>query len=165
MDFYEAVKARRSVRLYKPTPVEPDQLARLWEAVRWAPSACNLQPYRFLVVRSPAVRERVLHFLQPWARTAPLLIAALGDRRSAWQRDGESIHPVDVAIAVEHLQLAAAVEGLGTCWICAFDRRGMHHALELAQDWDPVALITLGYSDDPAPQPTRKPLSDLIGEM
>ena len=68
MNFYDAVKTRRSVRHYRGTPVPPEKLDRIWEAVRWAPSACNLQPWRFLLVKSAEMRERTQRvLLQDWA--------------------------------------------------------------------------------------------------
>jgi nitroreductase len=165
MDFYETVARRRSVRVYLRDPIPQDKLNRIWEAVRLAPSACNLQPWRFLVVKTPAMRTRITPVFQDWVMRAPLQVIALGNRRTAWQRDGESIHPIDVAIAVEHLALAAAAEGLGTCWICAFDRGALRRALALDPDWDPVAVTPIGYPDDPNPRTTRKGISEIFQEI
>lgn len=162
MELYEAINTRRSVRAYKPAPIPQDKLDRLWEAVRWAPSACNLQPWRFLVLKSAETKAKLKGILQDWACSAPLIIVGLGNRRSAWCRDGESIHALDVAIAAEHLVLAAAAEGLGTCWICAFDRKALHRVLGLSPDWDPVMVTPLGYSDDRSPRTDRKAVSEII---
>ena len=162
MDLYEAIQTRLSVRRYLPAPVEPDKLSRMWEAVRLAPSACNLQPWRFLVLQSPEARLRTRGVVPDWAYAAPVLVVALGNTRQAWHRDGESIHSVDVAIAVEHLILAAAAEGLGTCWICAFDRLALRRNLALEPEWDPVAIIPVGYADDHNPRSQRKPLNNIL---
>lgn len=165
MDFYETVRTRRSVRKYKPTPVEKEKLDRIFEAVRHAPSACNMQPWRFLRVKSPEMRLKLKPILQPWAVTAPELIVALGNRLTAWQRDGESVHAMDVAIAFEHLVLAAAAEGLGSCWICAFNRQKTSLALQLPPEWEPVAITPLGYADESNAQPERKPLHGILSEI
>jgi nitroreductase len=165
MNFYEVIHARRSVRNFHSTPINPEKLTRIWEAVRLAPSACNLQPWRFLVVKSDVMRAKISRILQPWALTAPLLVVALGNRKTAWRRDGQSYHEVDVAIAMEHLVLAAAAEGLGSCWICAFDREAMHRALALEPEWDAVAVTPLGMPDDSSPRTIRKPLSDILKEV
>ena len=166
MDLYEAIKNRRSVRNYKSTPIPQEKLDRIWEAVRWAPSACNIQPWLFLMVQSPAKRELLKKALrQDWVFTAPWVIVGLGNRKTAWQRDGQSIHEVDVAIATEHLVLAAAAEGLGTCWVCAFDRPAVHRALNLPPEWDPVVLTPLGYPDDPNTRTPRKPLELIVRRM
>ncbi len=162
MDLYEVIKNRRSVRNYKSTPIPQESLDRIWEAVRLAPSACNIQPWRFLVLRSPELRNSLRGILRDWAFTAPLLIVALGNREAAWKRDGESIHPIDVAIATEHLVLAAASEGLGTCWICAFNRKALQNALEIPREWDVVAVTPLGYPGDVGAPNERKPLSEIV---
>ncbi len=165
MDFYEVVKQRRSIRNFKPTPIAAEVLGRIWTAVQLAPSACNLQPWRFLMIRSVQTRARLQGLLSEWVFTAPLIVAAVGNRWHAWKRDGESIHAVDVAIATEHLVLAATSEGLGTCWICAFDRSAVHSALGLSQEWEPVAIIPLGYPDDPTPPNPRKPIDEIVYEI
>jgi nitroreductase len=162
MDFYQAIRERRSVRHYLSTPIPQEKLDRLWEAVRLAPSACNLQPWRFVGLKSKDAQSRLGSILQDWVFTAPLVIVGLGNRKQAWSRDGESIHPIDVAIATEHLVLAAAAEGLGTCWICAFDRAALHRALGLSPDWDPVVVIPLGFPNDSTPRQPRKSASEII---
>ncbi|MCX7872192.1 MAG: nitroreductase family protein [Verrucomicrobiae bacterium] len=162
MDLYEAIKLRRSVRKYRKTPVPQDKILRIWEAVRWAPSACNLQPWKFLIVDSPEKRAKLKGIVQDWAMEAPILIVALGNKEIAWRRDNESVHSIDVAIAVEHLVLAATAEGLGTCWICAFDRKRLSSALGIKPQWDPVAIIPLGYSADDSPRSTRKEIAEIV---
>jgi nitroreductase len=165
MDFYEVIRNRRSVRNFKSTPVAPAVLERIWEAVQLAPSACNLQPWRFLLIKSPQMRARLKGILSDWAFTAPLIVAAVGNRREAWKRDGESIHSVDVAIATEHLILAATAEGLGACWVCAFDRNAAQAALGLSSEWEAVAMIPLGYPDDSSPRNPRKSIAEIIREI
>jgi nitroreductase len=165
MDLYQAVRERRSVRKYTADPIPQEKLDRIWESVRLAPSACNLQPWRFIILKSKDARSRLQSILQDWVFTAPLLIIGLGNRKLAWSRDGESIHPIDVAIATEHLVLAAAAEGLGTCWICAFDRQALHRALGLSPDWDPVVVTPLGYSNDFTLRTPRKALAEIVQVM
>jgi nitroreductase len=165
MNLYETIRSRRSVRNYKSTPIKPETLGRIWEAVRWAPSACNLQPWRFLIVKANEGRDALRPIFHQWVFTAPLIVVALGNRQTAWQRDGESVHAIDVAIAFEHLVLAAAAEGLGTCWICAFNRRALSYALNLDPEWDPVAVTPIGYPNDPSPPTTRKELAEILTEI
>ena len=146
MEFYNTLGQRRSIRGYRSDPVPPEKLERIREAVRLAPSACNRQPYRFLLAESDEARGAVCScYRADWLAEAPLIVVALGNREEAWKRlDGTSAHPIDVAIAMEHLVLAAASEGLGTCWVCAFDQQAMHRALGLEARWDVVALTPLG---------------------
>lgn len=165
MDFYEVLLNRRSIRGYAPDLIPDEVLRRVLDAARIAPSACNLQPWKFLVLTSQARRALACtcYPRAPWLAQAPVIVVALGNRGKAWKRlSGQSAHTIDVSIAMEHLVLAAAAEGLGTCWICAFDQEGLHRAFGLAPEWEAVAMTPLGY---PAVEPgpfTRKPLSDIV---
>jgi nitroreductase len=164
MQFHEVIRKRRSIRGYQSQSVPQEKLDRVWEAVRLAPSACNFQPVRFLLVESAAARATVCEcYKAPWLREAPLIVVVLGSRERAWKRvNGTSAHPIDAAIAMEHLVLAAAAEGLGTCWVCAFDQEALHARLKLPPEWEVVALTPLGY---PAAEPKpleRKPVSELV---
>ena len=165
MDFYEVIGQRRSIRSYLQTPVESEKLERILEAVRQAPTACNLQPFRFLIITA-ADKKAIIEaaYPQPWLQDAPCVIVALGNRDKAWKRrDGSSAHVIDVSIAMEHLVLAATAEGLGTCWICAFDQAALHKALGIGQEWDVVALTPLGYAAANAEPPKRKSRDELFG--
>lgn len=158
MDFYDVITTRRSIRGYEEREVEEKKLARIMEAVRQAPTACNLQPFRFLFVTDPARRQLIAGcYPQPWLLEAPITVVALGNREKAWKRrDGSSAHVIDVSIAMEHLVLAAAAEGLGTCWICAFDQSEMHSKMGIGKEWDVVAITPLGYGTDKPEGPARR---------
>jgi nitroreductase len=164
MDIYGAMRARRSVRAYLDRPLDPAALARIGEAVNLAPTACNRQPFTFRVVLDAALRERIAGvYRQPWLRQAPAIVLAIGNRDQAWKRpEGESIVAVDVAIAMEHLVLAAASEGLGTCWICAYDMAQMNRAAGILAPWEVVAISPLGHPADDQPSPARKPLGEVF---
>ena len=164
MDFYDVIRRRRSIRGYQSKPLPTDVLDRLFEAIRLAPSACNLQPFRFLFLSAPEPRQAVCEcYTQPWLAQAPVIVVALGNVNQAWKRlNGTSAHTLDVAIAMEHLVLAAAAEGLGTCWVCAFDQEKLQRKLGLGPEWEAVALTPLGY---PAAEPRplkRKPLEEIV---
>ena len=164
MEFYEVIRRRRSIRAYRPDPVPEDALERIWTAVQLAPTACNNQPFRFVVLRSDEAKAKAYRcYKSPWLRTAPLIVVALGNREQAWKRlSGEPIHAVDTAIAFEHFVLAAAAEGLGTCWVCAFDQDALHRELGAGPEWEVIALSPLGYpAETPAPRPS-KPVSELV---
>lgn len=167
MEFSDLIRARTSVRSYRPDPVESDKLDRILEAARLAPTACNRQPFRLLVVPT-AGREADLATLyhRPWFIQAPLIIAACGVASEAWmRRDGKIYVDVDVTIAMDHLILAATNEGLGTCWIAAFDPVAARRVLKLESGWEPLLLTPLGYPAD-SPQPkTRRALAELIRRM
>lgn len=160
MEFYDVLKKRRSIRLYKDTPVPEKALENILEAIRNAPTACNRQPFRFFIVKDPAKREKLASvYREEWLKTAPVIVAAASDESTAWRRrEGDSIADADTAIAMEHFVLAAAAEGLGTCWICAFERAKANAALDLTgSSWNVFALSPLGYAAaEPVPFVRKK---------
>jgi nitroreductase len=163
MEFYDVLRTRRSIRKYKPAPVEREKLDRLLEAVRLAPSAKNLQPRHFIVVTDAATRRALGEaYPREWFTEAPVIICACGEPAAAWvRRDGKSYLDVDVAIAFEHLVLAAAAEGLATCWIGAFDPGPVKRVLGLPPGIEPIVMTPLGYADE-EPRPfSRKPIAEL----
>lgn len=166
MNFLDLVKARCSVRSYEPRPVEQEKLDYILECVRLAPSAVNFQPWRFAVVTDPE-RLAALKTAYPreWIQTAPCIIVACGNHEESWHRklDGKDHADVDVSIAVEHLCLAAAEQGLGTCWVCNFDVPRCREVMHLPDSLEPVALIPLGYSSaTEMPEKKRKSLQDIL---
>jgi nitroreductase len=164
MEFSELIHLRYSVRAYKADPVEEDKLNQVLEAARLAPTAANRQSFQIIVVRT-AGREDELRRIYPrdWFAKAPLVICACGIPAQTWvRRDGKNYSDVDVAIALDHLILAAANLGLGTCWIAAFDPAAARKILQLPEGIEPIAFTPLGYpADSPRPK-QRKPLADLV---
>jgi nitroreductase len=164
MEFSELVQKRYSVRAYRPVPVEEDRLHQVLEAARLAPSASNRQPFKIIVIRT-AGRETELRRIydKSWFVQAPLIIAACGIPAQNWiRRDGKNYNDVDVTIAMDHLILAAASLGLGTCWVAAFDTTAAREVLRLPAGVEPIAFTPLGYpADTPRPK-ERKALSELV---
>ena len=118
MDLLDLAKKRCSVRQYAATPVEKEKLDYILEVARLAPSAVNFQPWQFLVVSTKENLEKVQScYEREWLKTAPLCIIACEDHAASWKRgsDGKDHADIDIAIAVEHICLAAAEQGLGTC--------------------------------------------------
>jgi nitroreductase len=165
MPFLDLIKQRYSVRAYKPDPVEDDKLRQVLEAVRWAPSACNRQPYQLIVIDTVKQAEglRQIYHRSWFYSQAPLVIAMCGLTEEAWRRrDGQNYQYVDAAIAMDHLILAATELGLGTCWVAAFDVQAARRVLGLPLNVEPVAFTPLGYpADEPGPK-DRKPLDELV---
>jgi nitroreductase len=166
LDFYDAVRARLSVRAYQPDPIPDDVLARILEAGRLAPSAKNYQPWKFIVVKDPAVRTALVTACrgQAFVGAAPVVICACAVVEQAWKGMGGywSAEAVDVTIALEHMMLAAAAEGLGTCWIGAFIEADVKQVLAIPEGVKPIALTPLGFPARPVSPRPRKPLSDII---
>ncbi|NTV02567.1 MAG: nitroreductase [Chlorobiaceae bacterium] len=168
VDFRELVESRKSVRGYDPSrPVPKEVLDRILDAGRLAPSAKNLQPWKFLVVRSAEMLDTVRPcYPREWFRQAPIILIVKGDRNAAWVRPSDSWNSLetDLAIAMDHLVLAAEAEGVATCWISAFDPVFLHQVLHLTPDEEVFAITPLGYaSADAETRPkTRKLLAEVV---
>jgi len=147
---------RRSVRRYEKRPVPDDVLRSVLEAGRQAPSARNLQPYCFIVVRDPELKKKLI--FSEWNKfieEAPIVIVGCGDSRAKWA-------VVDVAIALQNMVIAAEALGLGTCWIGHFIEDEVKRILRIPDYMRVVAMITLGYpAERPGPRP-KKSLEELV---
>ncbi len=162
--FTELIQKRYSVRAYKPDMVEEDKLTRVLEAACLAPTACNRQPFRFIVI-STAGRKGDLKriYNRSFFTEAPLIICACAMPGLAWSRmDGVNYSFVDATIAMDHLILAATEAGLGTCWVAAFDPVAAREILKLPQGVEPVAFTPLGYPAETPGIKSRKPLSEIV---
>lgn len=164
MSFSSLVKKRRSIRGYADTPVSFDTLKKLFETARFAPSACNLQPWHFIVIRDEVNRNKLSSvYPKPWFISAPVIIAACCDHSVSWKRNEKrDFGEIDVAIALDHLTLAAAEEGLGTCWIGAFNFEEATLQLGLPEHITPVAFTPLGYPLEQAASVKSRKSVDLI---
>lgn len=170
MPFLDLAKRRYSVRSYRPEPVPDELLATVLEAARVAPTAANRQPFRVIVVHTAGREEELRRIYdRDWFVGAPLVLCVVAVRREAWTRtmyDGRSHADVDAAIVMDHMVLAAADAGLGTCWIAAFDPQAAREVLGIPDDGEPMLFSPLGYpADTPDASPRhvqRKPLEDLV---
>jgi nitroreductase len=156
MDFLQLIKSRTSCRSYQEKTIHDDVLEQCLEAARRAPSACNQQPWRFIVVKNRELRERICRecFLpglpMPWAEQAPVIIVLCSKKSLVTHflaplMSGINYHLIDLGIAGEHLVLAAQAQGLGSCWIGWFNPKKVKKLLRLPFDFTPVSLLTLGY--------------------
>jgi len=167
MEFSEVIAARRSVRHFNTKlEVSDADITRLLEAAVAAPTAGNIQPWRFTVVRSLEARERLAGALrQRWATAAPVVIVVSVDPRPCSARygdRGEYLYAIqDAAAATAHMLLAAVDMGLASCWIGAFDENAVREAMGIAAPITPVALLPVGYSAESAGRPARRPLAEV----
>ena len=164
LDTFEAIKRRRSIRRYAGDEVEEEKLKRVLEAARLSPSACNYQPWHFIVVKDPEIREEMRRaYDEEWFVSAPVQIVVCADPSLAWKRpwDEEEYWMVDGAIAMQSLVLQAAAEGLGTCWIAAFHEEEAKKVLGIPDHVRVVAMTPLGYPAEAPPPTTRKPLVEV----
>jgi nitroreductase len=141
MNVFEAIEKRRSIRSYESTPVPEEKLEKILEAARLAPSASNVQPRHFIVVTDKERRDALAAgMFARFLKQAPVVIVACGDEKKSpkW-------YPIDVAIAVENMVLAATGEGLGTCWIGSFNENKVRDALRIPENLRVVVLLAVGY--------------------
>jgi len=166
MDFYDVVKKRKSVRKYKKDPIPDDVLLKILEAGRIAPSAKNIQPWHFIVVKDPETKMKVAKACrdQLFMADADVILVGCILEKEAWSRMGGhmSAGPVDLTIALEHMILAAAREGLGTCWIGAFVEQDVKKILKVPDDVTVLALTPIGYPAEEPKDRGRKALNDII---
>jgi len=164
MDFLELVKSRYSVRSYQSRPVEQEKLDRVLEAARLAPTGSNEQPWKFVVVRDAEIRRQLVPacYGQRLIGEAPVVIAGVGltpDRVMHCDIPGD---PVDLSIVMGHVTLAAAAEGLGTCWIGAFHQDKVREVLGIPDRAKVVEVMALGYPADSLRPKHRKPIEELV---
>jgi len=169
MEYTELIRTRESVRNYDPNrPVPKEILEKILDAGRLAPSACNYQPWKFLVISSSALLEKVRACYQrDWLKDAPHILVVLGLRNQAWNRgyDGYNSVETDVAIAMTHIILAAENEGVGTCWIAAYNPVLLKEALNPDENQLIFGITPLGYPKPGFQKTTiknRKSLEDIV---
>jgi nitroreductase len=166
MSVLRIMKERRSVRRYKPEPIPEEVLLRVLEAARFSPSGKNLQPWKFIIVKDNKVKKRLAEasLEQSFIAEAPIVVVACGFPDECYSRMGNYMKswPVDVAIAVEHLILQAQEEGLGTCWIGAFEEKEVKLILQIPDNVRVLALTPLGYPDEIPLSRGRKSLDEIV---
>lgn len=168
MEFLELCKQRYSVRDYTAQPVEREKLEYILEAARMAPSAVNFQPCVYIVVREKENREK-LHecYHREWFTTAPCYIIIGADLSQSWKRkvDNKEFGEIDAAIAIEHICLAAAEQGLGSCWVCNFNPTQLKRDFKFPEHITPVAILSIGYPSDTIcnqVSKVRKPITEIV---
>ncbi|MBN1422455.1 MAG: nitroreductase family protein [Planctomycetes bacterium] len=169
MKILDAIRARRSVRVFRAAPIPEDALLRILEAARIAPSARNIQEWKFIVVRDAETKRRLVPACanQAFVADAPIVIAGCATVTDYVMRCGQPAHAIDLAIAIDHMTIQAAAEGIGTCWIGAFYEDQVRGVLGVPEQVRIVQLLCLGVPDEPLDpdQPKkRKALSEIILE-
>ena len=164
MNFLELVKQRYSCRAYKPLGVEKEKLEYILACVRLAPSAVNKQPWCFRIVSKEEDKVRLQQcYNRDWFKTAPMYVVASVLHDEEWVRsDGKHHGDIDIAIAVEHLCLAATEQGLAACWVCNFDAVLCKELFNLSDNEEPAVLIPLGYAEDEVKPKNRKPIEAIV---
>jgi len=174
MEVFEAIRTRRSIRSYEEKPIEEEKIRKVLEAARLAPSAGNRQPWRFIVVTDPKVKDKLREAkekrmpprIRPPSRggplSAPVIIVGCAVPNESFP--GTDFWKIDVAIALQNLVLAAWGEGLGTCWIGVFhEEEEVKEVLGIPKEARVVAMVALGYpAEKKGPVTDRKPLEEIV---
>lgn len=166
MEFFETIRTRHSCRAFKADPVPEDLLAQVLEAARIAPSGSNKQPWKFVVVRDAQMRKALVQACkgQEFVGEAPAVIVACGEVFETNRGDWMGWHGMllDIAIAMDHMQLAAHALGLATCWIGAFNAEEVHRLLGIPPELKIVGLFPMGYPAKPLKVSTRKAMGEIV---
>lgn len=166
MKFIDLVRLRHSVRSYKAQEIETEKLNYILECARLAPSAVNKQPWKFIVAKSKEAKEKICQcYGREWIKEAPLYIIVCAVENEAWTRryDEKNHADIDASIAIEHICLAAAEQGLGSCWVCNFRPDLMRELFQFETMIHPVAIIPIGYPNEAEQaESKRKPMNDIV---
>lgn len=170
MTFKELSDLRFSVRSYTDEVVSKEQLDYILECARLAPSAVNFQPWHFYVVTKAEDKEKIHQcYSRDWIQTAPMYIICCIRHNEAWVRkyDQKEHGDIDIAIATEHICMAAAELGLGTCWVCNFNAKLCHELFSLPENEEAAVLIPLGHpsSDIEQKEKNRKSITEIVTEL
>jgi nitroreductase len=163
MTVTEAIRKRYSCRVYQERAVEQKKLDSVFEAARLAPSAKNLQDWRFVVVADKQTRRRLAEAAnnQMFLEKAGAVVVACSNS-SHVMRCGQPVAPIDVAIALEHIALQATELGLATCWIGSFYPEKVRAVLDIPPDITVIELMALGYPADEPREPNREPIEKIL---
>ena len=166
MKVLDVIQKRRSIRKYKEDPIPEKDLMRVLEAARLAPSGKNFQPWKFIIVKDKALKEKLAQASagQFFMAEAPIIIVGCGFPDNCYAHMGRYMKSwsVDVTIALEHLILQAQEEGLGTCWIGSFEEEEVKAILNIPENVKVLALTPLGYPDEIPRFRGRKSLDEII---
>jgi nitroreductase len=169
MEIMEIIRGRRSIRAFDPEQdVSAEVVDRLLEAAIWAPSAGNVEPWRFVVVRDEGIRRSLAAaaFGQSFVAAAPVVIVVAVNTQEAmdsYRGRGRDLYAIqDTAAAIQNILLVAHSMGYGTCWVGAFDEQAAAEALGLEAELRPVALIPVGVALEKPTPPPRRPLREVV---
>jgi nitroreductase len=168
LDVFEAIYGRRSNRKFRSNPPPKEAIEKILDAGRYAPSAGNVQPWKFIVIRNDETRRKLAYaaLSQGFIAEAPVNIVVcvdLVEARTSYGVRGETLYCIqDTAAAIENMLLAAYALGLGTCWVGAFNEEAVSRILDIPAGYRPIAIIPVGYPDEkPRPRP-RKSLKEIV---
>ena len=168
MEVFEAIKGRRSVRAFQRRDVSDGDVAKLIDAAIWAPSAGNIQPWEFVIIRKPEGKRRLVEAAwgQSFIEEAGVVIVVCASENRSSQRYGDrgkSLYCIqDTAAAIQNIHLAACSLGLGTCWVGAFKEQEVSQILNVPEGMRPVAIVPVGYAAESASPRSKRPMDQIV---
>jgi len=168
LDLFEAIKRRRSIRAYTRENISEEEVEKLIDAAKWAPSAGNIQPWEFVIVRNVRIKQQlaVAALGQTFIEEAPVVIVVCADEaQSSWGygNRGATLYCIqDTAAAVQNILLAAHALGLSTCWIGAFREELVKKALNAPMNMRPIAIVPVGHAAEKPKAPPRRSLKEIV---
>jgi len=168
MEVFEAIKGRRSIRAFKRRDVSDEDVAKLIDSAIWAPSAGNIQPWEFVIIRKPDVKSKLAEaaWQQSFIEEAAVVIVVCANENRSSQRYGDrgkTLYCIqDTAAAIQNIHLAAYSLGLGTCWIGAFKEQDVRQILNVPQGIRPIAIIPVGYAAEPTSPRSKRPMDQIV---
>ncbi len=168
MDVFEAIKSRRSIRAYTSDRVSDEDVRVLIDAARWAPSAGNIQPWEFVIVRGAKIKRRLSAAAldQTFIEEAPVVIVVCADEdRSSWRYSGRGVNLYclqDTAAAIQNMLLAACALGLAACWIGAFHEEDVKRILKTPRGVRPVAIVPVGHPAEKQGAPLKRSIDEIV---
>ncbi len=168
MDFLQLAKDRSSIRRFKDKPVKEEDLNKLLEAGRYAPSGGNCQPWHFYVIKSEKMKKTIYEEAcnQDLLLTAPIFIIVCSDAKRSYQRYGsrgsDFYTPQDNGAAIQNILLCAQNLGLASCWVGSFHDGNLANLLKLEEGLKPMAILPIGYADEKPTKPSRRPIEEIV---
>jgi nitroreductase len=168
MDVFEAIRGRRSIRSFKKRGISDESVTNLIDAAMWAPSAGDIQPWEFVIVRKSETKRKLVEAAlgQSFIEEAPVVIVVCANENRSSQRygsRGKTLYCIqDTAAAIQNIHLTAYSLGLGTCWIGAFSEEEAREILNVPQGIRPVAIIPVGHpAESPSPR-SKRSMSQIV---
>lgn len=160
MDILNIIKSRRSIRKYKKEKLKQEEILKIVEAGRWAPSASNNQPWRFILVQDEKIIEKIgdackILIINDFVKNSPLIIVIYTEKKHRWV-------DIDCGMCAQNMMLEAYSLGIGSCFIGAFRERKIREVLNIPEDKNIIGLITFGYIDEEKEPPPRLSIEDLV---
>lgn len=168
LNFWQVLKKRHCVRDFLPKPVEKSKIKKLLQAATSAPSAGNIQDWRFIIIQKSNLKSQISEAAlgQSFVEEAPVVIVVCSDLdeiEEVYGQRGRELYSIqDTAAAIENLLLAVTAEGLGACWVGAFDEQRIAEVLDLPDNWRPMAIIPIGHPAQKPEDHGRKNLGKVV---